>query len=95
MTELGYRPEAGLMGIDFAATVGLDRPEAREAARFARNVFEPLGAKAYLAQLDALDGGAPVATTVDGSAAVEPVPTEDEADSIAATEGVAPGPAGG
>ena len=62
--------KSATIDLEFAALVGVDRPEAREAARVGRRFFESVGAKAFVAQFDALgsiDDESPTEPPVTGS----------------------------
>ncbi len=70
MGDLGYLLEVATIDLEFAAVVGLHRPEAREAARVGRRFFASVGAKAFVAQFDALgsiDDESPTEPPVTGS----------------------------
>jgi hypothetical protein len=51
--DLGLAWDEALCGLDMALLLGLDEPDVRAAADRAREVFERLGARPFLARLDA------------------------------------------
>ena len=53
--ELGLAVDLAICQLEFAALVGIDRPEARLAAEDARATLTRWGARALLAQIDALE----------------------------------------
>ena len=55
LADMGDGLETAVTRLEFAALVGIDRPEAQAAAAAARKTYERLGARAYLAQLDAIE----------------------------------------
>ena len=55
LADMGDGLETAVTRLEFAALVGVDRPEAQAAAAAARKTYERLGARAFLAQLDAID----------------------------------------
>ncbi len=90
MDDLGYLLESSVMRLEFAAVVGVDRAEARDAAQAAREFYAGVGAKAYVAQLDALG--------IDGPAEAASPPSDGDGAAHAfdgQVEGVAPGSLGG
>ena len=69
--------DLAMCGIDMATVLDPSIPDVRAASDKARMIFTRVGAKPYLAKLDALLARRPAATVQDRTAESPPVPAED------------------